>query len=176
MSPKRILPGLPSDGNVNGSLDSEDVQNESLSAVKRHRILPEPEDLETPTLPEDVKGLDGLDRYAAEWFADCFRMPVTKCSPNVIFKGRKSFAWLVPKLTSSFIYPFYLIKPCGVHGDMTLKDVNQKIRTPAAKPNEDKADHLVFQTSAFSGKPVVGKTKFRTEGGRGRITIMRTGG
>lgn len=59
---------------------------------------------------------------------------------------------------------------------MTLKDINQKIRTPAAKPKEDKLEPPVFQTSAFSGKPVVGKTKIRTEGGKGSITIMRTRG
>ncbi|KAF8107261.1 hypothetical protein N665_0124s0055 [Sinapis alba] len=105
------------------------------------------------------------------------RGPVTRSSPNVIFKGRKSFARPVPKLPSSIIYPFAFIKPCGVHGDMTLKDINQKIRTPAAKPKEDKAEEaLVIQTSAFSGKPVVGKTKIRTEGGKGSITIMRTRG
>ncbi|KAJ4868871.1 Protein XRI1 [Raphanus sativus] len=101
--------------------------------------------------------------------------PLTRSSGNVIFKGRKSFAWLVPKLTSSFIYPFGLVKPCGVDGDMTLKDINQKIRIPAAKPKEDKAEPPVIQTSAFSGKPVVGKIKFHT-GGKGSITIMRTRG
>lgn len=90
--------------------------------------------------------------------------------------GRKSFARPVPKLPSSIIYPFAFIKPCGVHGDMTLKDINKKIQTPPAKPKEDKEEAPVIQTSAFSGKPVVGKTKIRTEGGKGSITIMRTRG
>ncbi|CAH8299492.1 unnamed protein product [Eruca vesicaria subsp. sativa] len=104
------------------------------------------------------------------------RRPMTRSSPNVIFKGRKSFSRPIPKLPSSIIYPFAFIKPCGVHGDMTLKDINQKIRTPTAKPKEDKLEPPVIQTSAFSGKPVVGKTKIRTEGGKGSITIMRTRG
>ncbi|KAG5381770.1 hypothetical protein IGI04_033240, partial [Brassica rapa subsp. trilocularis] len=104
------------------------------------------------------------------------RRPVTRSSPNVIFKGRKSFARPVPKLPSSIIYPFAFIKPCGVHGDMTLKDINKKIQTPPAKAKEDKEEAPVIQTSAFSGKPVVGKTKIRTEGGKGSITIMRTRG
>lgn len=91
--------------------------------------------------------------------------------------GRKTFTRPVSKLPSSIIYPFAFIKPCGVHGDMTLKDINQKIRTPPAKPKEDKEEPaVVIQTSAFSGKPVVGKTKIRTEGGKGSITIMRTKG
>lgn len=90
--------------------------------------------------------------------------------------GRKSFTRPVSKLPCSIIYPFAFIKPCGVHGDMTLKDINQKIRNPPVKPKEDKEEPAVIQTSAFSGKPVVGKTKIRTEGGKGSITIMRTKG
>ncbi|CAN8253784.1 unnamed protein product [Cochlearia groenlandica] len=102
---------------------------------------------------------------------------VIRSSPNVIFKGRNSFSRPVSNLPSSIIYPFAFIKPCGVHGDMTLKDINQRIRTPPTKPKEDEEDELVvIQTSAFSGKPVVGKTKIRTEGGKGSITIMRTKG
>lgn len=82
------------------------------------------------------------------------------------------------KLASSVAYPFAFIKPCGVHGDVTLKDINQRIRTPppskSRQSNEDPS--VSYPTSAFSGKPVVGKTKIRTEGGKGSITIMRTKG
>lgn len=94
----------------------------------------------------------------------------------MVIAGRKSFTRPVSKLPSSIIYPFAFIKPCGVHGGMTLKDINQKIRNPPTKPKEDKEEPAVIQTSAFSGKPVVGKTKIRTEGGKGSITIMRTRG
>ncbi|KAL6498959.1 hypothetical protein OROGR_028137 [Orobanche gracilis] len=94
---------------------------------------------------------------------------------NVIFKGKKSFIRTPPKLASSIVYPFAFIKPCGMHGDVTLKDINQRIHNPPkSKPNED--DPSLYPTSAFSGKPVVGKTKIRTEGGKGSITIMRTKG
>jgi hypothetical protein len=75
-------------------------------------------------------------------------------------------------------YPFAFIKPSGAHGDVTLKEINQRILTPppskSKQGNEDPA--ASFPTSAFSGKPVVGKTKIRTEGGKGSITIMRTKG
>ncbi|KAL6535287.1 hypothetical protein OROMI_026661 [Orobanche minor] len=94
---------------------------------------------------------------------------------NVVFKGKKSFIRTPPKLASSIVYPFAFIKPCGMHGDVTLKDINQRIHNPPkSKPNED--DPSLYPTSAFSGKPVVGKTKIRTEGGKGSITIMRTKG
>ncbi|KAL3828769.1 hypothetical protein ACJIZ3_017571 [Penstemon smallii] len=90
---------------------------------------------------------------------------------NVVFKGRKSYMRTPPKLGSSVVYPFTLIKPCGALGDMTLNDINQRIHAP---PESKK--NVSYPTSAFSGKPVVGKTKIRTEGGKGSITIMRTKG
>ncbi|KAG2301389.1 hypothetical protein Bca4012_059633 [Brassica carinata] len=142
-------------------------------------------DPETPTLPDDLSfGSPEVNVDISEYLnlppeppeTSEVKRPVTRSSPNVIFKGRKSFARPAPKLASSIIYPFAFIKPCGLHGDMTLKDINQRIRTPPAKPKENKAEPPVIQTSAFSGKPVVGKTKIRTEGGKGSITIMRTRG
>lgn len=65
-----------------------------------------------------------------------------------------------------------------MQGAVTLKDINQKMLTPP--PSKSKKTHenpkTSYPTSAFSGKPVVGKTKIRTEGGKGSITIMRTKG
>ena len=64
-----------------------------------------------------------------------------------------------------------------MHGDVTLNEINQRIRTPPpSKSKETDEDPVVYPMSAFSGKPVVGKTKIRTEGGKGSITIMRTKG
>ncbi|XP_039049699.1 protein XRI1-like isoform X2 [Hibiscus syriacus] len=97
---------------------------------------------------------------------------------NVVYKGRKSFIHAAPKIASCVAYPFDFIKPCGFHGDVTLKDINQRIGTPPPSKSEQSNEDLAaaFPTSAFSGKPVVGKTKIRTEGGKGSITIMRTKG
>ncbi|KAL5562112.1 hypothetical protein UlMin_031859 [Ulmus minor] len=99
-------------------------------------------------------------------------------SGNIIFKGRKSFIRAPTKLASSVAYPFAFIKPSGAHGDVTLKDINQRILTPPpSKSKQNNEDpNVAYPTSAFSGKPVVGKTKIRTEGGKGSITIMRTKG
>ncbi|KAM3326559.1 protein XRI1 [Capsicum chacoense] len=96
---------------------------------------------------------------------------------NVVFKGRKSYIRAPSKAASSVVYPFTFVKPCGVHGDVTLKDINQRIRTPKAKTPQNSVDPSVeYPKSAFSGKPVVGKTTIPTEGGKGSITIMRTKG
>ncbi|KAH9607274.1 hypothetical protein KSS87_014678 [Heliosperma pusillum] len=92
---------------------------------------------------------------------------------NIIFKGRKSYMKTPSETPSSIVYPFDIIKPCAVLGDVTLKDINQRIHSPPpSKPKEDG----IYPTSAFSGKPVVGKTKIPTKGGKGSITIMRTKG
>lgn len=92
--------------------------------------------------------------------------------------GRKSEIGPPPKLASSVAYPFAIVRPCGVHGDVTLRDINQRMRTPPPpkmkQSNEDPS--ASYPTSAFSGKPVVGKMKIRTEGGKGSITVMRTKG
>ncbi|GAY39096.1 hypothetical protein CUMW_041750 [Citrus unshiu] len=101
---------------------------------------------------------------------------VTRTPRNVFFKGRKSLLRTPTKLASSVAYPFAFIKPCGIHGDVTLNDINQRIHSPGSKTKQNIDDPSAYPTSAFSGKPVVGKTKIHTEGGKGSITIMRTKG
>ncbi|KAJ8749545.1 hypothetical protein K2173_026194 [Erythroxylum novogranatense] len=109
--------------------------------------------------------------------ANVVQKPVTRTPQNIIFKGKKSLLQTPTKLASSVVYPFAIIKPCGMQGDVTLKDINQRIRTPSpSKSKRNDEDPASYPTSAFSGKPVVGKTKIRTEGGKGSITILRTKG
>ncbi|PSR86353.1 hypothetical protein CEY00_Acc31976 [Actinidia chinensis var. chinensis] len=102
----------------------------------------------------------------------------TRTRQNVVVRGKKSSMQTPTKLVSSIAYPFDFIKPCGAHGDLTLKDINQRIFTPpTSKSKQRKEDPSAsYPTSAFSGKPVVGRTKIHTEGGKGSITIMRTKG
>ncbi|KAI3760254.1 hypothetical protein L1987_50647 [Smallanthus sonchifolius] len=103
---------------------------------------------------------------------------LTPTPKNIILKGKKSFLKTPTKMTSSVVLPFAFVKPCGMQGAVTIKDINQKILTPPpskSKKNNENATKS-YPTSAFSGKPVVGKTKIHTEGGKGSITIMRTKG
>lgn len=96
---------------------------------------------------------------------------------NIVFKGRNSYTKTPKKGASSVVYPFGFIKPCSAQGDVTLKEINKKICTPPpSKSKQHNQDPPPYPTSAFSGKPVIGKTKIHTEGGRGSITIMRTKG
>ncbi|CAL5032636.1 unnamed protein product [Urochloa decumbens] len=84
--------------------------------------------------------------------------------------GSSSLVKAKQNVTTTIAYPFTLIKPSWKEGDVTLQDINQKIRAPPKKPPE------ILGTSAFSGKPVIGKTRIRTDGGKGSITILRTKG
>lgn len=133
--------------------------------------------------PDDTN-LSGASDVQADNSESCYRPPEyeapvaqvrrpPRICRSVVLKGRKAYMKTPTKLASSVVCPFAFIKPSGAHGDVTLKDINQRIHTPL-KPKED--DPSLYPTSAFSGKPVVGKTKIRTEGGKGSITIMRTKG
>ncbi|CAL9120724.1 unnamed protein product [Musa textilis] len=102
-----------------------------------------------------------------------------KASTVKIFKGRRSHINSPTKLTTSVAYPFSVVKPSEVQGHLTLKDINQRIHAPPPSRSVDKKDNnppIIYPTSAFSGKPVVVKTKILTEGGKGSITILRTKG
>lgn len=102
---------------------------------------------------------------------------ISQTPRKIVFRGRKSVMQTPTKLASTVAYPFAFIKPCGIHGDITLTEINKRIQSPPpSKAKQIKEDPIVYPKSAFSGKPVVGKTKIRTEGGKGSITIMRTRG
>ncbi|XP_058103253.1 protein XRI1-like isoform X2 [Magnolia sinica] len=130
---------------------------------------------------DDQVDISEFCKVPPEMGADIMQEPSTP-APRSFFKiisGRKSCMPAPTKLATSVAYPFALIKPCGVEGDVTLKDINQRIRIPPPSESKDKNDEdpaCSYPTSAFSGKPVVVKTKIRTEGGKGSITIMRTKG
>ncbi|GJN37122.1 hypothetical protein PR202_gb26047 [Eleusine coracana subsp. coracana] len=93
-----------------------------------------------------------------------------KLSTLKVSKGGRSLSKTKHDITTSIAYPFTLIKPSWEETDVTLNDINQRIRAPPKKPPE------ILGTSSFSGKPVIGKTRIRTDGGKGSITIVRTKG
>ncbi|XP_051128018.1 protein XRI1-like isoform X2 [Andrographis paniculata] len=97
---------------------------------------------------------------------------------KIVIKGPKNFTPGPRKLaTSLIVYPFTIIKPCNGLGVTTLKDINEQINAPTPNHYKDgRESGEAYPKSAFSGKPVVGKTKIRTEGGKGSITIVRTKG
>ncbi|KAJ6729067.1 INDUCED TRANSCRIPT PROTEIN putative-RELATED [Salix viminalis] len=136
-----------------------------------------PNDMSFPGASDIQIDISDFCNDPPEFEASMVQKRVTRTPRNVVFKGTKSFIQTPTKLATSVAYPFAFIKPCGVHGDVTLNEINQRIRTPPPSKSKQKdEDPVVYPMSAFSGKPVVGKTKIRTEGGKGSITIMRTKG
>ncbi|KAL5719234.1 hypothetical protein ACHQM5_012040 [Ranunculus cassubicifolius] len=139
------------------------------------------DDMNLPGFSDDQIDISELCTITDEMESDTVQAIPTPPA-KIIYKGRKSHIRTPTHLASSIVYPFALVKPCGVHGDVTIKDINQRIHTPAPSPyapaekEESPCVAVSYPTSAFSGKPVVVKTKIRTEGGKGSITITRTKG
>nr|XP_010927673.1 protein XRI1 isoform X2 [Elaeis guineensis] len=144
-----------------------------LNENKMHCI---PDEMNNYLMSNDPVGVSECDNILPEMENDVVQETPAP-APPVLFKGRKSYIKSPAKLTSSIAYPFSLIKPCGVQGDVTLNDINQRILAPPPsrlKHKKDEETTISYPTSAYSGKPVVVKTKICTEGGKGSITIMRT--
>ncbi|XP_059655274.1 uncharacterized protein LOC132302430 isoform X2 [Cornus florida] len=88
-------------------------------------------------------------------------------------------------ITRRVVYPFAVVKPGGVEGDLTLNDINQRILMPPTRPVRhpvgDFACRPLLSLSgdgtgcSLSGKSVVAFTRIHTQG-RGTITIIRTKG
>lgn len=79
------------------------------------------------------------------------------------------------------VYPFALVKPGGVEGDVTLNDINERILMPPTRPVRHPVGDFACRPCVsphgpgLSGKAVVALTRIHTQG-RGTITIIRTKG
>uniref|UniRef100_A0A1D1XE81 Protein XRI1 n=1 Tax=Anthurium amnicola TaxID=1678845 RepID=A0A1D1XE81_9ARAE len=170
---------------VSGSLDNQEGLDQSsecwlASCFNENEMQLSSDEMNASGASEDPTDISDHYDVAPAPQKEAVRVPViVSTTHSSKFKGRKSFIRTPTKMTSSVAYPFALIKPCGVQGDVTLKDINQRIHAPLlskSKHTENDDSLHCYPTSAFSGKPVVVKTKIRTEGGKGSITIMRTKG
>ncbi|XP_057433600.1 uncharacterized protein LOC130726362 isoform X2 [Lotus japonicus] len=107
--------------------------------------------------------------------------------PSTTFLKRSYLIYVLLSLFSSggswkkIAYPFELVKPGGVEGETTLKDINHQMlmnpSKPIPHPVGDLVTHPCISTSGFgiSGKKVAALTRIHTKG-RGSITIVRTKG
>ncbi|KVH87474.1 uncharacterized protein LOC112503559 [Cynara cardunculus var. scolymus] len=83
------------------------------------------------------------------------------------------------KVVTRVVYPFALVKPGGIKGDITLNDINRRILMPPTRPLKhpvgDFACRPLVSPDGFglSGKAVVALTRIHTQG-RGTITIIKT--
>ncbi|XP_074558078.1 protein XRI1-like isoform X2 [Curcuma longa] len=169
------------------SEDSSGLNFEGLDQPSDGWLVDCLNDSEIKCSPDEMNTVVAFNQQAdiSEYYQDLPAMDPdpTPAPVNLeVFKGthgKKSCIRSPRKLTTSVAYPFALIKPCGVHGDLTLSDINRRIHAPPpskSKHTKNNDPFDLYPTSAFSGKPVVVKTKICTEGGQGSITIMRTKG
>ncbi|KAK3011235.1 hypothetical protein RJ639_012319 [Escallonia herrerae] len=85
------------------------------------------------------------------------------------------------KVVTRVVYPFALVKPGGIQGDVTINDINERIlmapTRPVRHPVGDFACRPLVSPDGpgLSGKAVVALTRIQTQG-RGTITIIRTKG
>ncbi|XP_076922515.1 uncharacterized protein LOC143584319 isoform X2 [Bidens hawaiensis] len=83
------------------------------------------------------------------------------------------------KVITRVVYPFALVKPGGFKGDMTLKDINERILMPPTRPLRHPVGDFACRSlvsldkPGLSGKVVVALTRIQTHE-RGTITIIRT--
>ncbi|KAM1540997.1 hypothetical protein PS1_010974 [Malus domestica] len=85
------------------------------------------------------------------------------------------------RVITRVVYPFALVKPGGVEGDVTLSDINERILMPPTRPVRHPVGDFACRPCVsadgpgLSGKAVVALTRIQTQG-RGTITIIRTKG
>lgn len=83
------------------------------------------------------------------------------------------------KVITRVVYPFALVKPGGLKGDMTLNEINERILMPPTRPVRHPVGDFACRPlvsldgPGLSGKAVVALTRIQTHG-RGTITIIRT--
>ncbi|KAJ6401734.1 hypothetical protein OIU84_013905 [Salix udensis] len=85
------------------------------------------------------------------------------------------------RVATRVVYPFALVKPGGIEGDMTINDINERILMPPTRPVRHPVGDFACRPCVsadgpgLSGKAVVALTRIHTQG-RGTITIIRTKG
>ncbi|KAJ8760615.1 hypothetical protein K2173_015282 [Erythroxylum novogranatense] len=90
-------------------------------------------------------------------------------------KGKK-------RMITRVVYPFAMVKPGGVEGDMTINDINERNLMPPTRPVRHPVGDFACRPCVsadgpgLSGKAVVALTRIHTQGRRGTITIIRTKG
>ena len=72
-------------------------------------------------------------------------------------------------------YPFALLKPSAIQGDLTLHDINRRINREPLTSRTTSRECKSTLPSPLSGKSVLALTRIYTEG-KGTITIMKTRG
>ncbi|XVF02967.1 hypothetical protein REPUB_Repub04eG0219900 [Reevesia pubescens] len=142
---------------------------------------------EIKTPEEAISGsLEALDSSSSSYKGSVktksfFNKDRTQFSTEYPISSSRSDDTKKKRVITRVVYPFALVKPGGIEGDMTLNDINEKILMPPTRPVRHPVGDFACRPSVsadgpgLSGKAVVAITRIHTQG-RGTITIIRTKG
>ncbi|OQU85505.1 hypothetical protein SORBI_3004G258000 [Sorghum bicolor] len=165
----------------------ETLDLEESQESKRQRTLEYPSESSQSKVARTSKIAPTTESFVMQETRKPSTLKVSKAYPFTLIKpSQEEGTSEIAPTTESFVmqetrkpstlkvskaFPFALIKLSREESDVTLQDINQqnqRIHAPPKKAPE------ILGTSHLSGKPVIGMTRIRTEGGRGSITILRT--
>ncbi|KAH9313689.1 hypothetical protein KI387_022316, partial [Taxus chinensis] len=141
---------------------NEELSSESLDTNSETWMAGCINEGEIPDISDDPNGPGGFDdQIDISEFCTLLQSEVDGNPPQAQASNPPS-AVLEEKQKSrtKVIYPFALVKPCGMQGDVTLNDINQKISSSSPLLQVQggmAAQHL--PRSTYSGKTVVACTK-----------------
>ncbi|KAL5554177.1 hypothetical protein UlMin_041578 [Ulmus minor] len=124
--------------------------------------------------PEEAKSISNESSSSSSYKENLFHIdPPSGCFDQKKKKKRVNITRVV--------YPFALVKPGGIEGDVTLNDINERILMPPTRPVRHPVGDFACRPCVsphgpgLSGKAVVAFTRIQTQGS-GTITIIRTKG
>ncbi|XP_057495146.1 uncharacterized protein LOC130780240 isoform X1 [Actinidia eriantha] len=154
---------------------SGESMNRSLSRIREEGSI----FTEMQTTEEEISASEAIDSASSSHKHYSNSIPYKQAiSPGGNDEKRKKRVGVKRRV----VYPFAMVKPGGVEGDMTLKDINQRILMPPTRPVKHPVGDYACRPlvvspdgPGLSGKAVVAFTRIHTQG-RGTITIIRTKG
>ncbi|XP_042486886.1 uncharacterized protein LOC122067108 [Macadamia integrifolia] len=160
---------------------SDESLNSSISSISEgETIFSEIKTLEDSVSAHETNN-SPCPSYKDPLVGKCKHDIETQISRNTPGSSSESGFKRKKKVITGVIYPFALVKPGGVDGDVTLNDINERILMPPTRPVRHPVGDFAGRPfvspdgPGLSGKSVVALTKIHTQG-RGTITIIRTRG
>ncbi|CAK7326878.1 unnamed protein product [Dovyalis caffra] len=163
---------------------SDDPMNTSMSNISEEANVISESEIKTPE--EEISAPETLDYSSSSSYKDLAGTNSIFEKENIphsaVFCGLDDHEDKRKKrVATRVVYPFALVKPGGVEGDMTINDINERILMPPTKPVRHPVGDFACRPCVsadgpgLSGKAVVALTRIHTQG-RGTITIIRTKG
>ncbi|CAL0306056.1 unnamed protein product [Lupinus luteus] len=150
-----------------------------LSDEEPNNVVAETKTAEETKISESESPNSSSSSYKEPIISKTIEVDLLTRDPKVTSAGRSGYE----KRRKRVVYPFAMVKPGGKEGDVTLKDINERIGMAPTRPVKHPVGDFACQpcvsspqASGLSGKPVVALTRIHTFPRTGTITIIRTKG